>query len=93
MHKYEYIIYTYFRRLSGYKLAGNKIFLRHVSSGDWGGFSRSAAWVEWSVFKRDTHHVGKHSRPTPRLACVVFYLLIYLFTFNLSDLLFILFMK
>ena len=39
MHKYEYIINTYFRRVSGYKLAGNKIFLRHVSSGDWGGFS------------------------------------------------------
>ena len=26
-----------FRRLSGYKLAGNEIFLRHGSSGDWGG--------------------------------------------------------
>ena len=24
-----------FRRLSGYKLAGNEIFLRHRSSGDW----------------------------------------------------------
>ena len=25
-----------FRRLSGYELAGNEIFLRHGSSGDWG---------------------------------------------------------
>ena len=24
------------RRLSGYELAGNEIFLRHGSSGDWG---------------------------------------------------------
>ena len=38
-----------FRRLSGYELAGNKIFLRHGSSGDWGSFS--AAWVEWSAIK------------------------------------------
>ena len=28
-----------FRRLSGYELAGNEIFLRHGSGGDWGGFS------------------------------------------------------
>ena len=35
----------------------------------------------------------KHSRPTPRLACVIFYLLIYLFTFNLFNLLFILFIN
>ena len=26
-----------------------------------------------------TYHVGKHSRPTPRLAHVIFYLFIYLF--------------
>ena len=38
-----------FRRLSGYELAGSKIFLRHGSSGDWG--SLSAAWVEWSAIK------------------------------------------
>ena len=25
-----------FQRLSGYELAGNEIFLRHASSGDWG---------------------------------------------------------
>ena len=25
-----------FQRLSGYKVAGNEIFLRHGSSGDWG---------------------------------------------------------
>ena len=25
-----------FQRLSGYELAGNEIFLRHGSSGDWG---------------------------------------------------------
>ena len=25
-----------FQRLSGYELVGNKIFLRHGSSGDWG---------------------------------------------------------
>ena len=37
--------------------------------------------------------MGKHSRPTPRLACVIFYLLIYLFTFNLFNLLFILFIN
>ena len=30
-------------------------------------------------YKRDAYHVGKHSRPTPRLAHVIFYLLIYLF--------------
>ena len=38
-----------FRRLSGYELAGNEIFLRHRSSGDWG--SGSAVWVEWSAIK------------------------------------------
>ena len=38
-----------FRRLSGYELAGNEIFLRHGSSGDWG--SSSAAWVEWTAIK------------------------------------------
>ena len=26
-------------------------------------------------YERDVHHVGKHSRPTPRLAQVIFYLL------------------
>ena len=30
-------------------------------------------------YKRDAYHVGKHSRPTPRLAHVIFYLFIYLF--------------
>ena len=29
--------------------------------------------------KSDVYHVGKHSRPTPRLAHVIFYLFIYLF--------------
>ena len=41
-----------FRLLSGYELVENKMFLRHGSSGDWGGFSWSAAWVEWSTIKR-----------------------------------------
>ena len=40
-----------FRRSSGYELAGNEIFLRHGSSGDWGGFCWSAVWVEWSAMK------------------------------------------
>ena len=40
-----------FRRLSGYKLAGNEISLQHGNSGDWGGFSCSAVWVEWSAMK------------------------------------------
>ena len=31
-------------------------------------------------YKRDAYHVGKHSRPTPRLAHV-FYLSIYLFVY------------
>ena len=26
-------------------------------------------------YERDVHHVGKHSRPTPRLTQVIFYLL------------------
>ena len=30
-------------------------------------------------YKRDAYHVEKHSRPTPRLAHVIFYLFIYLF--------------
>ena len=40
-----------FRSSSGYELAGNEIFLRHGSSGDWGGFCWSAVWVEWSAMK------------------------------------------
>ena len=31
--------------------------------------------------KSDAYHVGKHSRPTPRLAHVIFYLFIYLFIY------------
>ena len=42
-----------FRRLSGYELAGNEIFLRHGSSGDWG------SWVEWSAIKRIGLSCGK----------------------------------
>ena len=38
-----------FRRLSGYELAGNEIFLRHGNSGDWSSWS--AVWVEWSAVK------------------------------------------
>ena len=30
-------------------------------------------------YKRDAYHVGNHSRPTPRLAHVIIYLLIHLF--------------
>ena len=30
-------------------------------------------------YERDAYHVGKHSRPTPRLAHVIIYLLIHLF--------------
>ena len=33
-------------------------------------------------YKRDAYHVGKHSRPTPRLDHVIFYLLIYLRRYN-----------
>ena len=34
-------------------------------------------------YKRDAYHVGKHSRPTPRLAHVIFiYLLINLFKYK-----------
>ena len=41
--------YGIFRRLSGYELAGNEIFLRNGSSGDWGSWS--AVWVECSAIK------------------------------------------
>ena len=37
-------------------------------------------------YKRDAYHVGKHSRPTPRLAHVIF-LFIYLFIWYIFDLL------
>ena len=30
-----------FRRLSGYELDGNEMFLRYASSGDWGGLNLS----------------------------------------------------
>jgi len=36
-------------------------------------------------YKRDAYHVGKHSRPTPRLAHIINYLFVYLFTYLLSD--------
>ena len=48
----------------------------------------SAEWEQWGLgqlkcsmgrmgrYKRDAYHVGKHSRPTPRLAHVIFYLFI-----------------
>ena len=36
---------------ASYKLAENEIFLRHRSDSDWGGFSWSAVWVEWSAIK------------------------------------------
>ena len=29
-------------------------------------------------YKRDAYHVGKHSRATPRLAHVIFYLFVFL---------------
>ena len=66
-----------FQRLSGYELAGNEIFC--------------AAWEQWGLgqlkcsmgrmerYKRDAYHVGKHPRPTPRLAHVIFF--IYLFIY------------
>ena len=38
-------------------------------------------------YKRDAYHVGKHSRPTPRLAHVIFYLFISLFFEYIFDLL------
>ena len=34
-------------------------------------------------YKRDAYHVGKHSRPTPRLADVIFYLFIFVFSIYL----------
>ena len=34
-------------------------------------------------YKRDAYHVGKHSRPTPRLAHVIFYLFILVYIFDL----------
>ena len=40
-----------FRHWSGYELAGNEIFLQHGSIGDWGGFSWSTVWIEWSAIK------------------------------------------
>ena len=36
-------------------------------------------------YKRDAYHVGKHSRPTSRLAHIINYLFVYLFTYLLSD--------
>ena len=51
----------------------------------------SAAQEQWGLgqlkcsmgrmerYKTDAYHVGKHSRPAPRLAHVIFYLFIYLF--------------
>ena len=30
-------------------------------------------------YKRDAYHVGKHSRPTPRLAHVIFYFFYFIF--------------
>ena len=35
-------------------------------------------------YKRDAHHVGKHSRSTPRLAHIINYLFVYLFTYLVS---------
>ena len=36
-------------------------------------------------YKRNAYHMRKHSRPTPRLAHIINYFFIYLFTYLLSD--------
>ena len=64
-----------FRRLSGYESTGNEIFLRHGNRGGLGQLKCSMGRME--RYKTDAYHVGKHSRPTPRLAHVIFYLFIY----------------
>ena len=66
-----------FQRLSGYELAGNEKFLRHPEQ--WGLGQLKCSMGRMERYKRDAYHVGKHSRPTPRLAHVIFYLFIYLF--------------
>ena len=44
-----------------------------------GRFQLKCSMGRMEGYKRDAYHVGKHSRPTPRLAHVIFYLFIYLF--------------
>ena len=39
-----------------------------------GRFQLKCSMGRMERYKRDAYHVGKHSRPTPRLAHVIFYL-------------------
>ena len=39
-----------------------------------GRFQLKCSMGRMECYKRDAYHVGKHSRPTPRLAHVIFYL-------------------
>ena len=43
-----------------------------------GRFQLKCSMGRMECYERDAYHVGKHSRPTPRLAHVIFYLFIYL---------------
>ena len=66
------------RCLSGYELARNEIFLRHGNSSgavqeQWGLGQLNCSMGKMERYKRDAYHVGKQSRPTPRLAHVIFY--------------------
>ena len=45
----------------------------------WGLGQLKCSMGRMERYKRDAYHVGKHSRPTPRLAHVIIYLFIYLF--------------
>ena len=77
-----------FRRLSGYELAGKWNISTALEQWGLGQLKCSMGRIE--CYKRDTYHVGKHSRLTPRLVYVNFYLffLVYidlLVTFRVSQ--------
>ena len=69
--------------MSGYELAGNISAAREQC-----GLERlqlKCSMGRMECYKRDAYHVGKHSRPTPRLAHIINCLFGYLFTYLLSD--------
>ena len=52
---------------------------RNISAArkQWGLGQLKCSMGRMERYKTDAYHVGKHSRPTPRLAHVIFYLFIY----------------
>ena len=62
------------RRLSGYELAEKLKYFCGTGAvrEQWGLGQLKCSMGRMERHKKDAYHVGKHSRPTPRLAHVIF---------------------